>query len=228
IKNQEGHDQEVHDDWAEGSCLYDPSLRIDRSLFYHPEHCWVKVENCETAKIGIDDLITRLIAKVTVIILPELGTYTAQGNCFAHIIQEDHILPVTAPLSGIVQAVNPRLKKEPELVTADPRGTGWLITIKPDHLEGDLKNLLFGREALCWYQGQEKEIVAQSASLLRQDFPELGPTMQDGGVVINSLEEMLQIMNPLQRTQILDFFFSRPGHSQFAGNDKIKSQDSLP
>ena len=224
IKHQEGNVQEVYGDWAGGSCPGDPSLRINGSLFYHPEHCWVKVENCETAKIGIDDLLTRLIAKVKVIILPEVGTFITQGDCFAHIIQEDHILPVTAPLAGVVQTVNPRLKNEPELVTGDPRGAGWLITIKPDHLEGDLKNLLFGREALCWYQGQEKEIVVRSDSLLRQDLHELGPTLQDGGVVINSLEDMLKIMNPLQRSQILDFSLSRPRDSHLAGNDKIKSE----
>jgi signal transduction histidine kinase len=222
IKHQESKES------AEFSVLSTQSsalpFRDNGSLFYHPEHCWVKVENCETAKIGIDDLLTRLIAKVKVIILPEVGTFTVQGGCFAHIIQEDHILPVTAPLAGVVTAVNPRLKNEPELVTNDPRGSGWLITIKPEHLEGDLKNLLFGKEALSWYQGQEEEIIAQSDYLLRQDSPELGPTMQDGGVVMNSLEDVLKIMNPLQRAKILDFSLSRPRSSQLQGDDKIKSE----
>ena len=223
IKHQEGNVQEVNGDSAAGSSPGDTSTRINGSLFYHPEHCWVKVENCETAKIGIDDLLTRLIAKVKVIILPEVGTFIAPGDCFAHIIQEDHIFPVTAPLAGVVRAVNPRLKDEPELVTNDPRGAGWLITMKPDHLEGDLKNLLFGREALSWYQGEEEEIIARSDYLLRHD-PELGPTMQDGGVVMNSLEAMLKIMNPLQRTQILDFSLSRPRESHLQGNDQVKSE----
>ena len=224
IKHQECKVQGVHSDWAEGSYPGDATIRDNGSLFYHPEHCWVKVENCETARIGIDDLITRLITKVKVLILPEVGTFTAQGDCFAHIIQEDHILPVTAPLSGVVQAVNSRLKNEPELVTADPKGAGWLITIRPDHLEGDLKNLLLGKSALSWHQCKEKEIIARSDYLLRHDFHELGPTMQDGGVVMNSLEDMLKIMNPLQRAQILDFSISSPRDSHLQGDDKIESE----
>lgn len=222
IKHRESNVQRVDGGWAAGAHSGDPAIRVKGSLFYHPEHCWVKVENCETARIGIDDLITRLITNVKVLILPEVGAFTAQGECFAHIIQEDHIVPVIAPLSGVVKTVNLHLKNEPELVTADPRGAGWLITIKPDHLEGDLKNLFFGKEALSWYQGKEREIIARSDYLLRHDSSELGPTMQDGGVAINSLEEMLTIMNPLQRAQILDYSTSRTRDSNHPVDDKTE------
>jgi signal transduction histidine kinase len=224
IKHQEGSAQGVHGNSAEGSSLGDPSAGINGSLFYHPDHCWVKVETCETARMGIDDLVSRLITKVKVVILPEVGSVAAQGDCCAHIIEDDHILPVISPLSGIVQAVNLRLKKEPGLISDDPRGAGWLIAIKPDNLEGDLKNLLFGREALLWRQGKEREIIAQSDSLLRRDFGELGLTMQDGGVVMSSLEDMLKVMNPLQRAQILDFSINRPRDSRPQGDDPIRSE----
>ncbi len=212
IKNEEhgeGDLLELGDDWTEGAFESDPSALINGSIFYHPDHCWVKVEDPETVKIGIDDLLTQLITNVKIVILPLIGSATGQGECCAHIIQEDYILAVISPLSGSIQTVNPRLQKEPELIINDPRGDGWLITIKPDNLERDLKNLLFGRKAFLWHQKEEKEIIARTDLILKRNPQGLGPTMQDGGVRI-SLQDMLNIVNSKQRAQILDFSIARP------------------
>lgn len=212
IKNEEMKEidfQESADNWAEGSPDVAPSARIDRSFFYHPGHCWVKVENSESVRVGIDDLLTQLLQRVQIAILPQTGSFTGQGECFAHIIQEDYILPVISPLSGSVKAVNLRLEKAPELITDDPRGGGWLVKVKPKNLESDLKKLLFGRKALAWYQTEEKEIIARSDLILNHNPQGVGPTMQDGGVRINSLREVLDIVNARQRTQLLDFTVAR-------------------
>jgi signal transduction histidine kinase len=223
-KSDECHVQKSPGNETEASLTGDPSVRTDGSLFYHPEHCWVNVENDETARIGIDSLLALLITKGKVVILPDVGTFATQGECLAHIIQEDYIFPVTSPLSGEVKTVNPRLKNEPHLVADDPRGAGWLITMKPDHLEGDLKNLLYGRKAISWYQGEERAIIDRSDSLLRRDFREIGPTMQDGGTAMGNLEDMLKIMNPQQRTQILDFSVSRTRDTHLRVEDTIQSE----
>jgi glycine cleavage system H protein len=163
-------------------------------------------------KVGIDDLLARMMMNVRVVILPRVGSFFGQGECCAHIIQDDYILPVTSPLSGSIQTVNPRLKQEPELVSTDPRGDGWLITIRPGNLEGDLKKLLFGRKALLWYAQEEKEIIARTDLMLKHDPQAVGPTMQDGGVRIRCLHDMLNAVSPEQKTQILDFSVRRNKH----------------
>ena len=204
IRNEDSGEGDIQE--LEG----DPSLRINGSIFYHPDHCWVKVENPEKVQIGIDDLLTQLITNIKVVILPREGSLTIQGECYAHIIQEDYILPVISPLSGSIQTVNLRLRKEPELITDDPRGEGWLITIKPENLECDLKNLLFGRKALLWYLREEKEIIARTDLMLKRNPQAVGPTMQDGGVRISRLQDMLSLVNSKERAQILDFSITRP------------------
>jgi signal transduction histidine kinase len=227
IKNEKMGDDDLwksDDNRIERSLKSDSSTRANGSIFYHPDHCWVQVENHEKARIGIDDLLSRLIVNVKVVILPRVGSFYAQGECCAHIIQDDHILPVISPLSGSIQAVNHRLKKEPELITADPRGDGWLITIKSGNLEGDLKKLLFGSKALSWYQGEERAIFARSESMLRHNHQELGLTMQDGGVAISCLEDIITLLNPQQRAQILDFSISKPKDSHLKVQDKVTSE----
>jgi glycine cleavage system H protein len=210
----ESNFQDLGEDWMEGSPQKDPSAQINGSIFYHPDHCWVKVEDHEKAKIGIDNLLTQLITDVKMIILPQVGSFASQGECYAYIILEDYILPVISPLSGSIQTVNPRLKKEPELIIDDPRGEGWLLTIRPGNLERDLKNLLFGKKALLWYQREEKEIIARADFMLKHNPDELGPTMQDGGVRIKGLHDMLHSINAKQKTKILDSSFARPKNSK--------------
>jgi len=217
IRNEENRGsnlQETEGDWTEGSPNGGSSARIDGSVFYHPDHCWVKVENPETARVGLDDLLTRLIFNVKVVILPQAGSFTGQGECLAHIIQEDYILPVISPLTGSIQTVNTRLKREPGLMIAAPREAGWLVAIKPENLEGDLKNLIFGRKAHAWYQREEKEIIALAGSLLKNEPQAVGPTMQDGGVRIGCLPDVLGAVTSRQKTKILEFIIGRSKNYQ--------------
>ena len=182
IKNEESAKddfQESEETGMEELLKSDSSTQINGAIFYHPDHCWAQVENPEKVTVGIDDLLAELIMNVKVVILPKAGSYYRQGECCAHIIQDDYILPVIAPLSGSIQTVNDRLKKEPELILSDSRGDGWLFTIKPGNLESDLKKLLFGRKALSWYQREEKELIARTDMMLQHNhqIQALGPTM---------------------------------------------------
>jgi glycine cleavage system H protein len=212
IKNEGGSEsdlRETESDLAEGSPNTDPSARISGSFFYHPDHSWAKVESTERVRIGIDELLTQLMTNIQVAILPQVGSYIAQGECCAHIIQEDYILPVVSPLSGLIQTINPRLKKKPELIIDDPKGYGWLLAVRPENLESDLKNLLFGRKAFLWCQQDEKEILAQADLILKQSPQTVGPTMQDGGVRITRLRDILSVVTAKQRAHILDFAITR-------------------
>jgi hypothetical protein len=84
---------------------------------------------------------------------------------------------------------------------SDPWDEGWLVTVKPATLEHDLRNLLFGKKALAWYQKKHRELTAAGAALLQQAANDLGPTMQDGGVKIDSLAELLSAE---QYCQVID------------------------
>jgi len=217
IRNEGGSEGallEMESDWTEGSLKPDPSTRISGSFFYHPDHCWLKVEDAEKVRIGIDDLLTQLMTNIQVVILTQVGSFIGQGECCAHIIQDDYILPVVSPLSGTIQTTNPRLKKKPELITDDPKGYGWLLTIKPENLESNLKSLLFGRKALLWYQKEEQEILSWTDLLLKQNPQAVGPTMQDGGVRITRLRDILNVVTAKQRVQILDFSVTRRRKAQ--------------
>lgn len=182
---------------------------INGAIFYHRDHCWVKVENPEKVRVGIDDLLSQVVVRVEVVILPQAGSRTDQGGCFAHLIRDDYILPLVSPLSGFVESLNLRLNKEPELVVVDPRGEGWLLTLRPDNLEGQVSRLLFGRKALSWYCREEQDLIALAGSVLQGGTSSVGPTLPDGGVWVRSLREALAGADAKQQVRILDAFLAR-------------------
>jgi len=46
---------------------------------------------------------------------------------------------VLAPLDGIIEAVNPKVRQNPNLAHTDPYGEGWLFVVTPTNLKPDLE-----------------------------------------------------------------------------------------
>jgi len=177
------------------------------ALFYHPNHCWAKVEDPDEVRIGIDSILARFVANIKTVVLPQPGEPVTQGQCFAHIILAKHILQLVSPVTGTIATINPELRKKPQLLANSPWDNGWLVTIRPENLEHDLRSLLFGKKALAWYESKEQLAAGMSAAMLNKNSAALGPTMQDGGkpmpFVVDELssEQFDQIIESLSRIE---------------------------
>jgi glycine cleavage system H protein len=164
---------------------------INGSLFYHPGHTWVKVEKADEVRIGIDSFLAKMIGKVKVIVLPLSGGRFLQGETLCSIIQEEGILHIVFPVSGFILSVNQKLKENPELVTKDPLGEGFLLTLKPKNLQRDQKQLFFGEAAVSWNQKEWERFKTVVVSELSADQKGLGMTMQDGEIRLGNIERFI-------------------------------------
>ena len=173
-------------------------LNINGSLFYHPGHTWVKVEKADEVRIGIDYFLGKMIGKVKVVVLPLSGTRCLQGENLCSIIQEEGILHIVFPVSGSILSVNQRLKDQPELVTKDPLGGGYLLTLRPKNLQRDQKHLFFGEAALSWYQKELERFKTAIVSELSPDQKGLGITMQDGEIKLGDIEKLIDTERYIQ------------------------------
>ena len=174
---------------------------LDGSLFYHKNHCWVKVVNSDEVKIGINNILARLIYGVKTVVLPNTGESVSTGQFFAHILQEKHIVQVIMPISGVVVEVNRDLEKNPEYLHKDNLEKGWLVSMKPDNLEKDLKALVFGSKAIEWHRNKERSVSEAIHAAYSVSRADIGPTMHDGGeFVLNPTE----FFTPDQYYKILD------------------------
>jgi glycine cleavage system H protein len=57
-------------------------------------------------------------------------------------------LLIRAPVFGLIQEVNGRLREHPELINIDPYGRGWIAAFQPFQLEEDRKELVSKPEEL--------------------------------------------------------------------------------
>lgn len=185
-------------------------LDIKGSFFYHPGHTWVKVEKADEVRVGLDCFIRRMIGKVNVIVLPLSGTRCRRGENLCSIIQEEGILDIVFPLSGSILSVNQKLKDQPDLISNDPMGDGFLLTLKPKNLQRDQQYLFSGEAALSWYRKDfERFKTAIISELNGQE--RIGITMQDGGI---SLGDVKKIVAPERYIQVVSAFL-RNGEKNF-------------
>jgi glycine cleavage system H protein len=187
-------------------------LNIKESLFYHPGHTWIKVERANEVRVGIDDFLGGMIGKVNVVLLPLSGSRGIQGETLCSVIQEEGILHIVSPISGLILSVNQRLKDQPELISRDPLGDGFLLTLKPKNLQRDQKNFFFGEAALSWYRKEWERFKEDVISELHHSEGRLGMTMQDGGI---KLREIKKLIGPERYIRLVNTFL-RKGEKIFS------------
>ncbi|HUL37740.1 MAG TPA: hypothetical protein VLW47_08635, partial [Thermodesulfobacteriota bacterium] len=148
--------------------------------------------------IGIDSFLSKMIGKVKVIVLPLSGRRCYQGDALCSMIREEGILHVVFPVSGSVLSANEKLKEEPELVTKDPLGEGYLVTLRPKNFQRDQKHLFSGEAAVSWYQREWERFKAAVVSELTIDQRGLGITMQDGEIGLGNIERLIDTERYIQ------------------------------
>jgi glycine cleavage system H protein len=112
---------------------------IPDNLKYSNEHEWI-APGGKTAKIGVTGYAAEHIGDIVFVELPKVGTAVTAGSSFGVIEAVKSVSELFAPASGKVIAVNERVTKEPELVTAEPYAAGWLIEIEMSN-DADLAKL---------------------------------------------------------------------------------------
>jgi len=172
-----------------------PSLQLERfalpgGLFFHRGHTWVNLLFSGQVKVGLDDFLQKLLGRVDALTLPPLGTEIKQDKPFAMIRQGTRAVILTAPVDGVVCAVNTELEKAPGLLKRDPYTRGWLVALRPTNLAANLSRLKVGESALTWLKGELtrlQEYLYVTLTLKRDAL--VGATAADGGLLADGLLE---------------------------------------
>lgn len=115
---------------------------IPKDLLYTKTHEWLRHED-GTEVMGITDFAQEQLGDLTFVELPAEGETITAGQEMGSVESVKAASELYAPVSGTVEAVNPRLEDEPGLVNSDPYGDGWMVRIAPD---GDPDGLLSAEE----------------------------------------------------------------------------------
>jgi glycine cleavage system H protein len=147
---------------------------LPEHLHYHRGHLWARVDSSDTATIGVDDFGRRLLGRVEGVVLPRVGDRLRQGARGAEVDLEGRAVGLVAPVDGEVVAVNQTLESEPERISEDPYGRGWLYRIRSSDLVASLRNLLNGTLARKWMEDAREQLEVRLMALS-------GSVLQDGG-----------------------------------------------
>ena len=100
------------------------------SVKYSEDHAWIKVQDEDLVTIGITDFAQEQLGDLVYIELPKVGHEFSRGDNISVIESVKSASDLVAPVSGEIVEVNDRLEDDPELVSENAMGEGWLITVK--------------------------------------------------------------------------------------------------
>lgn len=111
------------------------------NLRYMKSHEWARLDD-GTVTVGISDFaVDQLNREIVFVELPEVGKKLQDGDSFGVIESVKAASDLYIPVAGTVTAVNDDVVSDPNKVSEDPFGDGWMIKITPDDV-GELDSLL--------------------------------------------------------------------------------------
>jgi len=157
-------------------------LRIPQGLLFCKNHTWAHLSRNGIAEIGLDDLLLHITGDVTFVSIKTRGKVVSKGDLIAEIGQNGKTLKIFSPLSGEITETNRALSGEPEIMTSDPYGKGWIFKIRPTGWTAETSSYYLAAEAVSWLSNELsrfKDFLMESASKYSHGESEL--ILQDGG-----------------------------------------------
>ncbi len=113
-------------------------------LRFSDAHVWVRIDD-DVAVLGLSEYLQDQMGEITSLKLPDLGDVLLAKRRMGHVESDDASSPLQAPVSGEVVEVNPDVLENPDIVNAEPYGSGWLIKVRLDD-SGELDDLISEEE----------------------------------------------------------------------------------
>ena len=155
-------------------------IKIPHGFYLHKGHAWVRVEEGSEVRIGLDDFALRMLGPLDRIEAPLIGKTLEQNRADIIMNRDSNQAKVLSPASGVVTAINPKLRDEGDLANQDPYTDGWVLKMHSKNLRQDLQNLMFGTET--------KDFLNAEVDRLYQVIEdEAGPLAADGGQLGNDI-----------------------------------------
>jgi glycine cleavage system H protein len=102
---------------------------IPQDLRYSDDHEWLRMED-DLGVIGVTAYASGKMGDVVFVELPEVGSTISAGETFGVIESPKAMADLYAPVSGEVVEINTHLEDNPEFVSQDPYGAGWMLKVR--------------------------------------------------------------------------------------------------
>ena len=154
-------------------------------IYYHRGHTWVKLEEGNTMRIGLDDFTQQVMGDIEGIAIPSPGGELSQGEVAWKVRHGKRKLSQLAPLGGTVVGVNEKLKRDPTLANRSPYEEGWILKIRTKGLNKEMPELMDSLQFKAHFDRDKAKFMSSF------NDHALGAVYGDGGEVIKGAASKL-------------------------------------
>lgn len=176
--------------------------QFPEDFYYHNGHAWVKLEENNRIKVGLDDFTQQVMGDIDDIEIPSLGSKLNQGEVAWKLCHGKRKLSQLAPLGGTVVGVNEKLRKDPSLANRSPYEEGWILKIQTKGLNKEMPKLMDSLQFKVHFDQDKAKLMS---SFNNQT---LGMVYGDGGEVIKGAAVKLE--ERLWKILVTQLFHSSP------------------
>lgn len=176
--------------------------QFPEDFYYHNGHAWVKLEENNRIKVGLDDFTQQVMGDIDDIEIPSLGSKLNQGEVAWKLCHGKRKLSQLAPLGGTVVGVNEKLRKDPSLANRSPYEEGWVLKIQPKALSEEMPTLMDSFQ----FKMQFDRLKAKLMSSFNNET--VGKVYGDGGGVVKGAADKLE--ERLWKILVTQLFHSSP------------------
>jgi len=166
--------------------LIDPQYRTPPSVFFHPGHTWLYLEEDGTAKLGVDDFARNVVGRIDEVETQSPGRSVLAGDVILRLRQGARSVGFKAPVDCQIEAINSTVAMTRDVHAYGPLTDSWLYRITPKDTSTVAERLLIGRKAADWLR-HEVSRLRVFLSTIAKDHSALGATAQDGGMPVSGL-----------------------------------------
>ena len=104
-------------------------MNAPKDLKYTKNHEWIRIEG-DSAVQGITDYAQSELSDIAFVELPDKGISVEKDNACGTIEAVKAVSEIYAAVSGEIIEVNDEIANNPEIISDDPYGEGWLFKIR--------------------------------------------------------------------------------------------------
>ncbi len=164
---------------------------LSHGHLYSRKHCWIKSNDDNTVRIGIEPVFSSMLHSSKTVVLPSTGDRLQANQVCAWIVIDGGTLPISSPLDGQVTRTNAGLVDQPNCIHDDPYEKGWLFELKTNEEVFNSSSLMRTAEAERHFCEDERRFQTLVSAELKKHRTTAGETLADGGRPIQNIAAML-------------------------------------
>jgi len=155
--------------------------QFPEDFYYHNGHAWMKFEEGNRIRVGLDDFTQQVMGDIDEIEIPLRGSKLNQGEVAWKVCHGNRKLSQLAPMGGTVVEVNEKLRRDPTLANRSPYEEGWILKIQAKALNKEMPELMDSFQ----FKAHVDQCKAKLMSFFNNQT--LGLAYGDGGEVIKGV-----------------------------------------